>query len=56
LLRQVIDYARAEGIGRIEGVILAENDKMLDMCRRFGFVLKRHPDGAGLVLATLSLG
>jgi acetyltransferase len=55
LLRQVIDYARAEGIGRIEGMILAENDKMLDMCRRFGFVLKRHPDGAGLVLAALDL-
>ncbi len=55
LLRHVIDYARADGIGAIEGVILSENEKMLDMCRQFGFVLKRHPDGAGLTLARLTL-
>jgi acetyltransferase len=55
LLRHVIEYAKTEGISRIEGVILSENDKMLDMCRRFGFVIKRHPDGYGLMLATLSL-
>jgi acetyltransferase len=55
LLRHVIDYARAEGIGTIEGVILTENTRMLDMCRQFGFVLKRHPDGAGLTLARLIL-
>ncbi len=30
LLRQIIDYAEAEGIGRIEGIVLTENDRMLD--------------------------
>ena len=44
LLRQIIDYAEAEGIGRIEGIVLAENDRMLTMCREFGFSEKRDPD------------
>ncbi|MCC6887318.1 MAG: GNAT family N-acetyltransferase, partial [Hyphomicrobiales bacterium] len=55
LLRHLIDYARADGLKRIEGVILAENRKMLKMCREMGFKLQPDLD-AGTVKATLDLG
>ncbi|MBZ9672282.1 GNAT family N-acetyltransferase [Mesorhizobium sp. ES1-3] len=55
LLRQLVDYAKADGIGRIEGTILGENTKMLAMCREFGFSTRRHPKEPGLVEATLEL-
>lgn len=56
LLKQVIDYAKAEGVSRIEGMILNENRKMLTMCREFGFSLAHHPSESGLSVATLELG
>jgi acetyltransferase len=55
LLRRLIDYARAEGIGCIEGVILAENGRMLQMARDFGFVITRNPEDMRLMTATLTL-
>jgi acetyltransferase len=55
LLTRLIDYARADGISRIEGVILSENEKMLGMARELGFVVRHHPDEGGLSLARLDL-
>ena len=55
LLSQIIDYAKADGIGRIEGIVLSENTKMLAMCREFGFSVTRHPSEPGLVEAKLEL-
>ncbi|OBQ64518.1 bifunctional acetate--CoA ligase family protein/GNAT family N-acetyltransferase [Mesorhizobium erdmanii] len=55
LLNQVIDYAKAEGIGRIEGIVLNENSKMLTMCREFGFSVAHHPSEPGLSVATLEI-
>lgn len=55
LLCRIVDYARADGIGRIEGIMLSENSKMLAMCREFGFSIRRHPSEPGLVEATLEL-
>ena len=55
LLKQIVDYATAEGVGRIEGIVLNENDKMLTMCREFGFSTRHHPGQSGLVVATLKL-
>lgn len=55
LLIQLIAYAKAEGVGRIEGVILNDNSKMLKMCREFGFSITHHPEEPGLSLATLKL-
>ncbi|TPI46101.1 MULTISPECIES: bifunctional acetate--CoA ligase family protein/GNAT family N-acetyltransferase [unclassified Mesorhizobium] len=55
LLSQIVDYARADGIGRIEGIMLAENTRMLAMCREFGFSIRRHPSEPGLVEVTLEL-
>ena len=54
LLRQIVDFARAEGIGRIEGFVLAENDRMLTMCREFGFGITFDPDEPGLAVARAS--
>ena len=56
LLRQIVDFARSEGIGRIEGFILGENDRMLAMCREFGFGITFDPDEPGLAVARLELG
>ena len=56
LLRRLIDYARADGIQRIEGIILADNTRMLSMCREVGFHVEHHPQEPGLMLASLDLG
>ncbi|RUW88851.1 GNAT family N-acetyltransferase [Mesorhizobium sp. M7A.F.Ca.US.011.01.1.1] len=56
LLKQIVDYAKADGIGRIEGIVLSENVKMLAMCREFGFSVRHHPSEPGLVEAILDLG
>jgi acetyltransferase len=56
LLRQIVDFARSEGIGRIEGFILSENDRMLTMCREFGFAITSDPNEPGLAVARLELG
>lgn len=55
LLRQIVDYARADGIRRIEGIVLSENSKMLAMCREFGFSITHLPNDPGLVEAKLKL-
>ena len=55
LLKQLIGYASADGLKRIEGIILTENSKMLAMCREFGFEVKHHPSEPGLSFATLEL-
>ncbi|MCZ8546243.1 bifunctional acetate--CoA ligase family protein/GNAT family N-acetyltransferase [Mesorhizobium qingshengii] len=55
LLRQIVDYAKADGIGRIEGIVLSENARMLAMCREFGFSIGYLPDEPGLVEARLEL-
>ena len=55
MLRHLIDYARADGIRQIEGLILAENTRMLSMCREFGFDVGHHPEEPGLMLAALNL-
>ncbi len=56
LLQQVVDYAKAEGIGRIEGMVLSENEAMLRMCREFGFAITHQPDQPSLALVALDLG
>lgn len=55
LLRQIVDYARADGIGRIEGIVLSENTRMVAMCREFGFSIAYLPNEPGLVEARLQL-
>lgn len=56
LLQQIITYARADGVARIEGFILNENRKMLGMCRELGFEIAHLFEEPGISLATLTLG
>lgn len=55
LLKQLIDYARAEGIGAIEGIVLSDNTKMLNMCREFGFEVKDGVAEPGVITVSLEL-
>ena len=55
LLNQLVDYAREDGISKIEGMILAENRKMLSMCRELGFVIQHEVDDLGLCRASMRL-
>lgn len=55
LLRQIVDYARAEGIRRIEGRVFDDNDRMLTMCREFGFKQKHDLQEPGLSRVELLL-
>ncbi|WP_128291142.1 bifunctional acetate--CoA ligase family protein/GNAT family N-acetyltransferase [Afifella aestuarii] len=48
LMKQIIEYAAADGIERLYGVILPENHTMLSMCRELGFVAVSSPEADGL--------
>ena len=55
LLSQLIDYGRADGLSRIEGTILSENQTMLAMSRECGFQVGLHPEERGVMIASLEL-
>jgi acetyltransferase len=55
VLHRLLDYARADGLKRIEGFVLHENAKMLKMCRETGFHLTPDPDDARMVRTSLDL-
>ncbi|MCB1476227.1 MAG: bifunctional acetate--CoA ligase family protein/GNAT family N-acetyltransferase [Rhodobiaceae bacterium] len=55
LLRRLVDYGRADGIGRIFGLVLDENQKMLSLCRQMGFSIAPAPGERGVSLVTISL-
>jgi acetyltransferase len=48
LMQMIIEYARAEGIGTIEGQVLRENTSMLTMCQQLGFTIATDPDDVGI--------
>ncbi len=56
LLKHILDYATAEGLEIVEGVILADNDRMISMCRSFGFEIAHEPDEPGVVRAIYRIG
>ncbi len=49
LMRLMIEWAQAEGLQRIEGIVLAENRPMLTVCKRLGFAAHGDPDDPGLM-------
>lgn len=51
LLGKLVAVAGSRGYGRIYGDILATNRPMLEMVKRLGFRLERHPDDATVVRA-----
>jgi acetyltransferase len=55
LMQLIVGYARAEGLRRIEGQVLAENTTMLAMCRELGFTIAPDAQDLEIRLVTLAL-
>jgi acetyltransferase len=55
LLRRIIDYAKAQGIGKLFGEVLSDNKPMLTLCKAFGFQIRRDPDDPGSMIVSLPL-
>jgi acetyltransferase len=55
LMQRMLDYAAGRGIGEIFGQVLAENSKMLDFCRHFGFRITPSLDSDGIFRVALDL-
>jgi len=55
LMQLIIEYAKSEGIKRIEGEVLAENTVMLQMCRQLGFSVGHEPGGGDIMKVVLEL-
>ena len=55
LMQLIIEYAKSEGLNRINGQILRENSVMLNMCRELGFEIKTDAEDRGLCDVTLPL-
>jgi acetyltransferase len=55
LMTHLMAYARAEGLKRIEGVVLAENAGMLAMAAELGFSVGPDPDDPACRRVTISL-
>jgi acetyltransferase len=55
LLRHLVDYAKADGLKRIDGMVLSENAGMLKMCREFGFQHVIDRNDPGIVKVSLDL-
>lgn len=55
LMRRLLAYARARGIGEVHGEVLRENVAMLAFCKDLGFALKAEEGAPELVVASLVL-
>jgi acetyltransferase len=55
LMRRIIHYARARGIGELYGEVLAENQPMLQLDRALGFTIRNDPDEPGVKHVALKL-
>ncbi len=55
LMTILIDYARADGLERLEGIVLAENHGMRRLVERLGFALAPDRDEPGVVTSVLAL-
>jgi GNAT superfamily N-acetyltransferase len=55
LMQRIIEYAKSEGLSRIDGQILQENAVMLKMCRELGFEVKTDAEDCGLCNVILVL-
>jgi GNAT superfamily N-acetyltransferase len=56
LMQLIIEYAKSEGLSRIDGQILQENSVMLKMCRELGFKIKTDASDGGVCDVSLALG
>jgi acetyltransferase len=55
LMRILIDYARADGLERVEGIVLAENRGMRGLIQRLGFATELDVTEPGVVRSRLDL-
>jgi acetyltransferase len=55
LLRSLIDAARARGLKVMEGMVMAENHKMLALMAAFGFGIRAEPGNASVKLVSKQL-
>jgi acetyltransferase len=55
LMQLIIEYAKSEGLRRVDGQILQENSVMLKMCRELGFKVKTNAEDRGVCDVTLVL-
>ena len=55
LMRILIDYARADGMERLEGIVLTENRAMQGLVGHLGFTFAPVPDDPGVVMSSLVL-
>jgi acetyltransferase len=55
LMQLIIEYARSEGLHRIEGQVLQENATMLRMCSELGFRVGPDPEDMNLRRVSLTL-
>jgi RimJ/RimL family protein N-acetyltransferase len=55
LMQLIIEYAKSQGLSRINGQILQENSVMLKMCRELGFKVRTDTADRGVCNATLAL-
>jgi RimJ/RimL family protein N-acetyltransferase len=55
LMQLMIEYAKSEGLSRIDGQIRQENSVMLKMCRELGFKIKTDAEDGGIRDVTLEL-
>jgi acetyltransferase len=56
LMQLIVEYARSEGLRRIEGQVLRDNTTMLRMCSEFGFSISEDPEDPETRQVRLSLG
>ncbi len=55
MMQLIIEQARAAGAGAMEGYVLAENSRMLQMCGELGFQIEKATDDPGLRIVRLTL-
>jgi len=55
LMRQLFLIAADKGFPVMEGTVLADNNHMIEFCRKLGFSIRRDPDDAGIVIAAVVL-
>jgi acetyltransferase len=55
LMQRMIEYARAIGLKRVHGQVLAENTAMLRMCAELGFQVADDPHAREIKVVTLDL-
>ncbi len=55
LMQLIIEYARVEGLRRIDGQVLRENTTMLAMCEQLGFRIAPDPNDVAMAEVSLDL-